>query len=591
MHLTGLDWTIVAFSVAISFLPAIFFVRRASSSTTEFFTSGRAAPWWLVGVSMVATTFSTDTPNLVTNFVRDKGVSENWLWWAFLLTGMMTVFFFARMWRRSRVLTDLEFYELRYSGKAARFVRGFRAVYLGLFFNCVIMATVNLAAAKIASIVLGWPAWQTLVIASCITIFFASVSGLWGVLVTDSIQFTITMTGTIAVSYFALKQPAVGGLAGLLHQVDPKVLNLLPDFGSWATVGAAFIIPITVQWWSVWYPGSEPGGGSYIAQRMLAAKSERDALSGTLFFNAMHYALRPWPWIITALASTLVFPHLSDIARAFPHVEPRLIGNDTAYPAMFLFLPAGFLGLVVAGTLAAYRSTIETHLNWGTSYLVHDFYRRFLRPGRDERHYVFAGRVTTALLMIAAASLSLALSTAKEAFQLILNLGAGTGLIYLLRWFWWRINAWSEIAVMFSAPLFALGFFIAGKAGHPVSETTSLLVTVACTTAIWLVATFLTRPTERTTLVRFYRQVRPAGPGWASVRAEAGEVAPPDRLSLALLGWTIGCVFVYSALFGTGSYLYGRLPQAVVFTVLFGASALGLTRVLPLVWGSREGTS
>jgi len=591
MHLTSLDWTIVGISICISFLPAILFVKRASSSTTEFFTSGRAAPWWLVGISMVATTFSTDTPNLVTNMVRGQGVSENWLWWCFLLTGMMTVFFYARMWRRSAVLTDLEFYEMRYSGKAASFVRGFRSIYLGLFFNCVIMATVNLAAAKIASIVLGWPAWQTLVVASVITVFFASVSGLWGVLVTDSIQFTITMTGTIAVSYFALQQPAVGGLAGLLHKIDPKVLNLLPDFGDWHAALLVFIIPITVQWWSVWYPGAEPGGGSYIAQRMLAAKSERDALTGTLFFNAMHYALRPWPWIITALASTLVFPHLGDIARAFPHVEPRLIGNDTAYPAMFLFLPAGFLGLVVAGTLAAYRSTIETHLNWGTSYLVHDFYRRFLNRGRDEKHYVLVGRITTALLMVAAAALSLALSTAKEAFDLILSLGAGTGLIYLLRWFWWRINAWSEIAVMASAPAFAVGFFLAGKAGHPVEVYYALPATVLGTTLIWLVVTFLTRPTDQAQLVAFYRKVRPAGPGWRAIRAAAGGEGSPDRLSLSLLGWTLGCVLIYSALFGFGSFLYGRTGQALTFTVLFGLSALGLTRVLPLVWGSREGAS
>jgi Na+/proline symporter len=591
MHLTTLDWAIVAASIAVSFLPAIFFVKRASSSTTEFFTSGRAAPWWLVGISMVAKTFSTDTPNLVTNMVRGQGVSENWLWWCFLLTGMLTVFFYARMWRRSAVLTDLEFYELRYSGKAATFVRGFRAVYLGLFFNCVIMATVNLAAAKIASIVLGWPAWQTLVIASVITIFFASVSGLWGVLVTDSIQFTITMTGTIAVSYFAVQQPAVGGLTGLLHRIDPKVLNLLPGFSDWRAAATVFLIPITVQWWSVWYPGAEPGGGSYIAQRMLAAKSERDALTGTLFFNAMHYALRPWPWIVTALASTLVFPQLADIARAFPHVEPRLIGNDTAYPAMFLFLPAGFLGLVVAGTLAAYRSTIETHLNWGTSYLVHDFYRRFLNRGREERHYVLAGRITTALLMIAAASLSLALSTAKEAFDLILNIGAGTGLIYLLRWFWWRVNAWSEIAVMAAAPVFAVSFFLAAKAGHPVAVYVSLPATVLGTTLIWLAATFATAPTDRDRLLAFYRKVRPAGPGWRAIRAESGAEGSPDRLSLGLLGWMLGCVLIYSALFGVGSLLYGRTAAALAFTALFGASALGLTKVLPLVWGSGEGST
>jgi len=344
MHLVTLDWIIVGISVVISFLPAIFFYRRAGRSTAEFFTSGRAAPWWLIGVSMVATTFSTDTPNLVTNMVRENGVADNWLWWSFLLTGMMTVFFYARLWRRSGVMTDLEFYEVRYSGKAASFVRGFRAIYLGLLFNCVIMGTVNLAAAKIANIVLGMPMWETLLICSVITIFFASVSGLWGVLVTDSIQFSITMTGTFAVAYFALKQPQVGGLAGLVQKIDPRTLNLLPDFGNWSVALSAMIIPLTIQWWSVWYPGAEPGGGSYIAQRMLAAKTEKDALTGTLFFNVMHYALRPWPWILVALSSVLVFPNLSDIHRTFPYVDPHLIGNDMAYPAMLKFLPAGFMG-------------------------------------------------------------------------------------------------------------------------------------------------------------------------------------------------------------------------------------------------------
>ncbi|MEA3247622.1 MAG: Na+:solute symporter, partial [Gemmatimonadota bacterium] len=298
MTFTTLDWTIILASIGISFLPALFFWRRAGKNTTEFFTSGRAAPWWLVGISMVATTFSTDTPNLVTNIVREQGVAGNWVWWAFLLTGMMTVFFYARLWRRSRVLTDLEFYEIRYSGKAATFLRGFRAVYLGLFFNCVIMATVNLAAAKIGNIVLGWPMERTLLVCSVMTIFFASVAGLWGVLVTDSLQFLITMSGAFFVAYFAVQQPQVGGLGGLFAKVNPATLNLLPDFGNWATAAAAFVIPITVQWWSVWYPGAEPGGGSYIAQRMLASRSERDAVTGTLLFNIMHYALRPWPWII-----------------------------------------------------------------------------------------------------------------------------------------------------------------------------------------------------------------------------------------------------------------------------------------------------
>jgi solute:Na+ symporter, SSS family len=586
MNLAPLDWAIIATSIVISFLPALFFARRASSSTTEFFTSGRAAPWWLIGLSMVATTFSTDTPNLVTNLVRERGVAENWVWWAFLLTGMATVFFYARLWRRSGVLTDLEFYELRYSGRPATLLRGFRAVYLGLCFNCVIMATVNLAAAKIANIVLGWPMGRTLLVCSVITIFFASVSGLWGVLVTDSIQFTITMTGSLATTWFALKQPEVGGLSGLLAKVDPRTLDLLPDFGDWPTALAVLIIPITVQWWSVWYPGAEPGGGSYIAQRMLAARSEKDAVNGTLFFNVMHYALRPWPWILVALCSTIIYPQLGDIAKTFPYVDPKLIGHDMAYPAMLRFLPAGFLGLMIAGMLAAYRSTIETHLNWGTSYLVHDFYRRFLRPDASERHYVFVGRVTTALLMVAAALLTFGLDTAKGAFDLILSIGAGTGLIYLLRWFWWRVNAWSEIAAMLSSFLVAIGFTVAARTGHPVPGYTSLIATVLITTVVWVTTALLTAPTSRERLVAFYRLVRPAGPGWRSVQAEAGVGPSADSLTQSLLGWALGVAFVYAALFGTGSLLYGRAAQATMWGVVFLLSGGGLLRVVPRLWSA-----
>src|SRR5215216_3913078 len=574
MHLTLTDWLIVVASIAISFLPAILLAKRAGSSTAEFFTSGRSAPWWLIGVSMVATTFSTDTPNLVTNFVRERGVANNWAWWSFLLTGMMTVFFYARLWRRSRVLTDLEFYEIRYSGKAARLLRGFRAVYLGFFFNLVIMATVNLAAAKIGNIVLGWPTGRTLLVCAVMTIFFASVSGLWGVLVTDTIQFGITMTGTFAVAYFALQQPEVGGLSGLLAKVPPKSLDLLPDFGDWSTALAVFILPLTIQWWSVWYPGAEPGGGSYIAQRMLASKTEKDAVVGTLLFNVMHYALRPWPWIIVALASTIIYPQLSDISATFPNLDRSLLGNDIAYPAMMRFLPAGFLGLVVAGTLAAYRSTIETHLNWGTSYLVHDFYRRFLRPGLSEKHYVLVGRLTTAGLMICAAFMTYALGTAKEAFELILSIGAGTGLLYLLRWFWWRVSAWSEIAAMVSSFLVALGFFIARKQGLQLAAEVSLLVTVGVTTIVWVTTTLLAAPTDPATLDRFYMQVRPAGPGWRPVAERVGVTGAVDSLPQALLGWVLGCAFVYSGLFGTGSLLYGRMPQFAMWLVVFVVSGI-----------------
>jgi solute:Na+ symporter, SSS family len=585
VKLVALDWWIVAASVIISFLPALFFYKRASASTTEFFTSGRAAPWWLIGVSMVATTFSTDTPNLVTNMVRERGVAENWAWWAFLLTGMMTVFFFAKMWRRSRVLTDLEFYELRYSGKAATFVRGFRAIYLGLFFNCVIMATVNLAAVKIGNILFGLPMWQTLLFASMMTIFFASVSGLWGVLVTDSLQFVITMGSTFAVAYFALQQPEVGGLSGLIAKVQPSQISFLPDFSNnWNVAFAVLIIPITIQWWSVWYPGAEPGGGSYIAQRMLAAKSEKDAVYGTLLFNVMHYALRPWPWIIVALASTLIFPQLSDIARTYPQVDPALIGHDMAYPAMLKFLPAGFLGAMVAGILASYRSTIETHLNWGTSYLVHDFYRRFVNASASERHYVFVARITTALLMISAAALTFVLTTASESFNLILSIGAGTGLIYILRWFWWRINAWSEIAAMIGSFVIAFGFFIARKMGYAVASHVSLIMTVAATTVIWLIVTYVARPTDPATLRSFYALVRPAGPGWKAIREQSKLEPSPDSLTTSLLGWIAGCFFVYAGLFGTGSFIYGRTTAGFLWLGVFVLAGISLLVLIPRLW-------
>ena len=588
MQLTAFDWLIVALSIVVSFIPAVLLARRAGTSTAEFFTSGRAAPWWLVGVSMVATTFSTDTPNLVTNLVRERGVANNWLWWAFLLTGMATVFFYARLWRRSGVLTDLEFYEIRYAGKPARFVRGFRSLYLGLFFNCIIMASVNLAAAKIANVILGWPMWQTLLICAALNVAFAATSGLWGVLVTDFIQFGIAMTGSFAAAYFALRQPQVGGLAGLFEKVDVRALDLIPDTGDWTLTLTVLIIPLTVQWWSVWYPGAEPGGGSYIAQRMLASKSEADALKGTLFFNFAHYALRPWPWIIVALASMIVYPQLSDIAVAFPHVDPGLIGHDMAYPAMLRFLPAGFLGLMVAGLLAAYVSTLSTHLNWGTSYLVHDFYRRFMNPGATEKHYVLVGRLVTALLMVLAAGLTFVLDTARASFELMMSVGAGTGLLYLLRWFWWRINAWSEIAAMVSSFLIAVGFFIAGKMGAAIPGHISLLITVAATTVVWVGVTFMTPPTDRRTLISFYRLVRPAGQGWAPIAAEAGVGPSPDSLSRSLLGWVLGCTFVYAALFGTGSFLYGRTTQGLVWLAILIASGIALARLLPRLWKGAE---
>ncbi len=584
MRLNAFDWAIVLLSIVGSFLPALWMARRAGSSTAEFFTSGRSAPWWLIGVSMVATTFSTDTPNLVTNLVREGGISANWTWWAFLLTGMTTVFFYARLWRRLGVLTDLEFYEMRYSGPPARWVRGFRAIYLGLFFNMVIMASVNLAAAKIANVLLGWPMGQTLVVCSVLNVAFAATSGLWGVLVTDFIQFGIAMTGSFAAAVYALRRPEVGGLDGLISKIDPSTLQMVPDLGNWDVALPLFVVPLAVQWWSTWYPGSEPGGGSYIAQRMLAARTERDALAGSLLFNVAHYALRPWPWVIVALSSMLVFPTVADIARALPHVDPSLLGHDMAYSAMLTFLPPGMLGLMVAGLLAAYVSTMSTHLNWGTSYLVHDFYRRFVRQDETERHYVFVGRMATGLLMVLAALFTLILESARDNFNLLLSVGAGTGLLYLLRWFWWRINAWSEIAAMASSFVLAGGFFIAERRGAAIPAHVSLLITIAVTTAVWLGTAYLTAPTDPATLRQFYMRARPAGPGWRRVRAECPDTDSPDTLSSSFVCWLGGMALVYGALFGSGHLLFGHTTQGVVAIVVAAAGAAVLMRELPRIW-------
>jgi solute:Na+ symporter, SSS family len=592
MHLTTLDWIIVVLSLGVSFVPAIVLARRAGRNITEFFAAGRQAPWWLIGISLVATTFSTDTPNLVTNLVRDGGVAENWLWWSFLLTGMATVFFYARLWRRSGVLTDLEFYELRYAGRAASFVRGFRALYLGLFFNCWIIATVNLALVKIAGILFGWPRFETLAISVVVPIVFAATAGLWGVMVTDMIQFCITMTSAFAAAYFAIHAPGVGGLGGLIAHVSAShgaTLSILPNFADWPTALAIFIIPLTVQWWSVWYPGAEPGGGSYVAQRMLAARTESDALFGTFAFQVMHYALRPWPWIVVALASTIVFPSLHDIQHRFPGVAPSLIGNDIAYPAMLVFLPAGFAGFMVAGIFAAYRSTIETHLNWGTSYLVHDFYQRFIAPGSSQRQLVAVGRLVTALLMVVGVCFTLGLDNAKSAFDLLLSIGAGTGLIYLLRWFWWRINAWSEVSAMIASFLVALGFFIAGRTGHAVPTTTSLLMTVAATTVVWVVVTFLTPPVDDATLAAFYAKVRPAGPGWSRIRRRGGLPPSPDSLPMAFVGWILGLAAVYGALFSAGGFVYGRPVQGTVWGLVAAGATLALLAIGRRLWSASAG--
>jgi Na+/proline symporter len=597
VHLQLIDWIIVAVSLFICFVPALFFGKRAGKNTSEFFASGRSVPWWLAGLSMVATTFSSDTPNLVTDIVRRQGVAGNWVWWAFVLTGVATVFFYARLWRRSGVMTDLEFYEIRYSGKAASFVRGFRSVYLGLFFNCMIMATVNLAACKIAGILFGLERWQTLLLVGTLNVVFATHSGLWGVLVIDMVQFFIKMTAVIAAAYFALQLPQVGGLHGMVEKLSAikgpggiNYLNLLPDFtNNWDIAVAVFIMPIAVQWWAVWYPGAEPGGGSYIAQRMLASKSEKDALGAVLFFNVAHYVLRPWPWILVGLCSIIVYPQLSDIQKAFPNLDPHLLGHDIAYPAMLKFLPVGFIGLMVGGLIAANSSTILTHLNWGASYLVHDFYRRFWKKDATEKHYVMVGRLVTIGLFFCASSLVFVLDTAKDAFDIILQVGAGTGLLYLVRWFWWRVNAWSEVAAMVSSFVVSIVILILNKNGMHVSTHIALLITIAFTTVCWILTAFLGPETDRKTLIEFYKLVRPFGPGWANVKKEAGIPENDLRrgkanIPLSLLGWISGCSVIWSSLFIVGNFLYGRIDYALMLLGVFILSGCLLLYVINKLW-------
>jgi len=599
MHLHAIDWAIALASVAICFAPALFFGKRSGQSTAEFFASGRAVPWWLAGLSMVATTFSSDTPNLVANFVRTQGVAGNWQWWAYTLTGVATVFFYARLWRRSGALTDLEFYELRYSGRAASAVRGFRAVYLGFFFNCFIMATVNLAACKIAAVLFGFDRWQTLLAVGVLNVVFAAHAGLWGVLVIDMVQFFIKMSAVVAAAYFAVSLPQVGGLGGLVDKLSRmhgpgglNYLNMLPDFrNNWDLAVTCFIVPLAVQWWATWYPGAEPGGGSYIAQRMLASKSEKDALGSTLFFNVAHYVLRPWPWILVGLASLIVYPQLADIQRAFPHVPAALVGHDIAFPAMLRFLPAGWMGLMLGGLVAANSSTILTHLNWGASYLVHDFYRRFVRPGAADAHYVLAGRVATVLLFVASSAAVFVLDNAKDSFLLLLQVGAGTGLLYLVRWFWWRVTAWCEIVAMTSSFLASVAFLILKKNGAAFDSTRQLLITVAITTASWILTAYLGPQTEERRLVEFYRKVRPFGPGWGHIRELAGVTAAgratdgeSANFPLALVGWLSGCIMIWCALFTVGNFLYGRLGMAFGLLAAFAASALVLIGTVRRLW-------
>ncbi len=581
MQLSALDWWILGAFLALSLGIGLYAARSAGNDFSSFFLAGRRQPWWLLGISMVATTFSTDTPNLVADIVRSNGVFGNWTWWAFLLSGMLTVFLYAKLWRRSGVSTDIEFYELRYSGKTASFLRGFRAVYLGLLYNVLIMAAVSLAAVKIGSIMFGWSPLETLAIAAGAALIYSALGGLSGVLLTDMIQFAMAMIGSVWAAVYIVGMPEVGGLSGLLEHPGVRGrLAFWPEFGelTWEDALPVFVIPLLVQWWAAYYPGSEPGGGGYVVQRMLSAKDENNAVGATLLFNLLHFALRPWPWILIALASLAVFPEVADIQRKFPHVEAQIVRNDLAYPAMLTFLPAGLLGLVVTSLAAAYMSTMSTMVNWGASILVHDVYRRFIDRSASEARLVWVGRMATAALMICACALALTLENALQVFQILLQIGAGTGLLYLLRWFWWRINAAAELAAMISS--FGVALAMQFVVGGALSGWLKLLIGVALTSAFWIGTAFLTKPTDERALLAFYRQIRPGGPGWKPIAALAGgDGGGNAALTAPLLASALGAAAVYSFLFAAGFALYGDSVPAAAAALAGVCSGWGVARL------------
>lgn len=584
------DWLIIIAFFVISLGIGLAVMKRSSSSAEEYFAGGKVMPWWLLGVSMVATTFSTDTPNLVTDIVRNHGVSGNWAWFAFLITGMVTVFIYAKLWKRSNVLTDVEFYELRYSGKGATFLRGFRALYLGIFFNVIVMAMVSLAAIKIGSVLLDISPGTTIAVSGVIVVIYSMLGGFRGVIITDFFQFFMAMAGAVIVAIVAVQLPGVDGLDNLFaHEAVKGKLAILPDFSSLDTAITVFIIPVAVQWWAAWYPGSEPGGGGYVAQRMLAAKNEKHSIAATLSFNIMHYAMRPWPWIIVALASLVIFPDLASLHKAFPQVPVDKLGHDLAYPAMISFLPHGLLGIVVASLIAAFMSTISTHLNWGASYIVNDFYKRFIKPNAPEKELVIVGRLSTLCLMILASFFALELQSAFQAFKILLQIGAGTGLLFLLRWFWWRINAISEITAMLVSFLVTLyfEFFHVQRFGFsPLKDWEKFVIGVAITSVAWITATLVTQPANNETLYHFYRRIKPSGPGWNGFLkklqreglAPDAELKRKGELPTMLLCVFLGCMLIYGALFSIGFWLYGNTIAAIITSLTSALSAFGLIR-------------
>jgi Na+/proline symporter len=575
MILSTLDWTIVGAYFTLSLIVGIWASKQAGKDTKAFFLAGRNMPWWLLGVSMVATTFSTDTPNLVTDLVRQNGVSGNWGWWAFLLTGMLTVFVYANLWRRSGVLTDIEFYELRYSGKPAAFLRGFRALYLGLVFNVLVMGAVSLAAVKFGEIVLGLSGWVTLTIACSITLAYSTLGGLRAVIITDFVQFTLAMIGSIWGMFYILGLPEIGGLSNLIsHTNVVGKLSLIPDLSNPNAWVPVLLVPLAVQWWASYYPGAEPGGGGYIAQRMFSAKDEKNAVGATFFFNVAHYALRPWPWILIALASLVIFPELSDIQKAFPNLPADKLGHDVAYPAMLTLLPSGLLGLVAASLIAAFMSTMSTQLNLGASYLVNDFYHRFIRPDATEKQLVRAGRLFTVISIFLGGGLGLLLTSAGQAFTLLLMIGAGTGMIYILRWFWWRINAYTEIVAMISSIIIA-GYFNFGNSG--LEGWQKIVIGAVLTTIVWVVATYFTPPDDKETLRKFVKKVNPGGPGW--VKYSDGVSTEPWPVPHGILSMVLGCTAVYGFLLGVGQLIYGHTDSGLMICGLGIIASIGLFKV------------
>ena len=574
MILSSLDWMIIGAYFLLSLAVGFWASKQAGKDTRSFFLAWRNMPWWLLGVSMVATTFSTDTPNLVTDLVRQNGVSGNWTWWAFLVTGMLTVFVYAKLWHRSGVLTDIEFYELRYSGKAAAFLRGFRALYLGLVFNVLVMGAVSLAAIKFGEIVLGLPGWVTLTIACSITLAYSTLGGLKAVIITDFVQFTLAMIGSVWGMMYILGLPQIGGLSNLLtHSNVVGKLALFPDMSDPNVWVPVLLVPLAVQWWASYYPGSEPGGGGYIAQRMFSAKDESNAVSATFLFNAAHYALRPWPWILIALASLVVFPELKDLQSAFPNLPADKLGHDVAYPAMLTLLPSGLLGLVAASLIAAFMSTMSTQVNLGASYLVNDFYQRFIRPDASEKQLVAVGRMFTVISIILGGGLGLMLTSAGQAFNLLLMIGAGTGLIYILRWFWWRINAYTEIVAMLSSLIIA-GYMNFGNVD--LDSWQKIVIGAILTTIIWITATFITPADDEETLLKFVKKVNPGGPGWKKYQVEGA--SEPWPVPQGILNMLLGCIAVYGFLLGVGQLIYGNNYPGMLLLILGGFCGYQLKR-------------